>query len=120
YLDIYSPPEDFDSGTQRYYAFESGPALFVSVAVFGTDYSPGSPQYQWLERTLASSTQPWKFVFMHWGPYSCSIVHGSNMTVREVLAPLFERYGVDIVFSGHDHDYERSHPVQESGTGATG
>jgi len=111
YLDNLFLPTDVPGGTERYYSFETGPALFVSVDADTSDYSPGSPQGTWLESTLASSTRPWKFVFLHQPPYSCSYTHGSNMGARQALSPLFERYGVDIVFTGHDHGYERSRPV---------
>jgi hypothetical protein len=56
---------------------------------------------------LAGTSQPWRFVFFHIPPYS-SGGHGSNLDVRQALGPLFEQYGVAIVFNGHDHDYERS------------
>ena len=98
-------------GTERYYAFEAGPALFISLDVETSDYGPGSTQRDWLEKTLAASARPWKFAFMHDGPYSCSLVHGSNFAARESFSPLFERYGIDVVFAGHDHGYERSRPV---------
>ena len=51
--------------------------------------------------------QPWKFVVFHIPPYSTGR-HGSALSVRETLSPLFESNGVQIVFTGHDHDYERS------------
>jgi hypothetical protein len=71
------------------------------------DYTPGKPQYEWLVSDLAGTSKPWKFVFFHIPPYS-SGGHGSDLNVRQTLAPLFEQYGVTIVFNGHDHDYERS------------
>jgi hypothetical protein len=70
-------------------------------------YAPGSPQYLWLQNDLASTHQPWKVVFFHVPPYS-SGPHGSNSLVARALEPLFTQYGVDLVFNGHDHDYERS------------
>jgi hypothetical protein len=71
------------------------------------DYTPGSAQYTWLENDLANTDKLWKIVFFHWPPYSTG-PHGSYKSVRYALGPLFAQYGVDLVFNGHDHDYERS------------
>ena len=68
-------------------------------------------QRAWLENDLATTTRKWKFVFLHHTPYSCAngiASIGSNATVRNNWNPLFEYYGVDVVFDGHDHIYERS------------
>jgi hypothetical protein len=101
YFDALSPPG-------RWYSFDRGDAHFVSLQVDGYGrYTPGQPQYEWLVNDLASTSKPWKFVFFHIPPYS-SGGHGSDLNVRQALAPLFEQYGVTIVFNGHDHDYERS------------
>jgi acid phosphatase type 7 len=56
-------------------------------------------------------------VYFHRSPYSSGGEHGSNLTVRQVFAPVFERHGVDLVLSAHDHDYERSIPWREFVTG---
>jgi hypothetical protein len=113
YLDNLILPTSVPDGNERFYAFEAGPALFVSLDVHTSSFAPGSPQHTWLEETLASSNHVWKFAFLHSGPYSCSRVHGSNLPVRQSFSPLFERYGMDVVFSGHDHGYERSKPVRD-------
>ena len=47
-------------------------------------------------------------VFFHIPPYSSGREHGSDLGVRAVMEPLFRQYGIDLVFNGHDHDYERS------------
>src|SRR5262249_23402175 len=79
--------------------------------------SPGDPtQRAWLANDLATTTRRWKFVFLHQTPYSCAngiASIGSNATVRNNWGPLFEYYGVDIVFDGHDHIYERSIPLDD-------
>jgi len=73
-------------------------------------YSTGSFQKAWLQTDLsAASTDPlidWIFVGFHHPPYSTG-QHGSNLIARLELGPLFETYGVDIVFNGHEHNYER-------------
>ncbi|HID61559.1 MAG TPA: hypothetical protein EYP49_02255 [Anaerolineae bacterium] len=101
YFDMLDPPGPW-------YSFDSGDAHFVCLQVDGYgDYTPGGSQYDWLVSDLAGTFKPWKFVFFHIPPYS-SGGHGSDLDVRQALAPLFEQYGVAIVFNGHDHDYERS------------
>ncbi len=101
YFDVLSPPGPW-------YSFDSGDAHFVCLQVDGYgNYAPGGTQYEWLVNDLAGTSKPWKFVFFHIPPYS-SGGHGSDLNVRQTLSPLFEQYGVTIVFNGHDHDYERS------------
>jgi predicted phosphodiesterase len=94
-------------GNERWYTFDYGNARFVCLEVDGfADFGPGSEQYAWLEETLAANTQPWLFVYFHIPPYT-SIQDDSEANVRQALSHLFEWYGVDMVFNGHAHSYER-------------
>ncbi|MBM4465902.1 MAG: hypothetical protein FJ014_10175 [Chloroflexi bacterium] len=103
YFDLFHLPNN-----ERYYSFDYGHAHIVALEVDGyQDYSAGSAQYNWLASDLAGTSQPWRFVFFHFPPYS-SGSHGDDLTAQRDLVPLFEQYGVQIVFNGHDHDYERS------------
>lgn len=95
------------------YAYTFGNSRFI---IFDSNDSvePGSEQYEWLSQQLdfASKMPRIKHIFvsMH-HPAFCSCHHASDDEVRDIqryLAPLFEAYGVDIVFSGHCHFYERS------------
>ncbi len=95
------------SGSERYYSFDYGNAHFVSLDT-NISYSAGSAQYTWFVNDLQSTTKPWRFVYFHHPPYSSSL-HGSNTTVRAQLCPVIEANGVQMVFNGHDHDYERSY-----------
>jgi len=95
-------------GNEHWYAFDYGNARFVCLQVDGVaDFRPGSEQYNWLEGTLAANTQPWLFVAFHVPPYT-SVRDDLEDDVRQALAPLFERYGVDVAFNGHKHNYERN------------
>ncbi len=80
-----------------------------SVLVVGLDSTDmGNPdQLAFLEERLASSSATWKIVAVHHPPYSAGY-QGSSVDVREIVAPLARRYGVQLVLSGHDHDYQRS------------
>jgi 3',5'-cyclic AMP phosphodiesterase CpdA len=103
YFDAFHLP-----GNERWYSFDYGNVHLVALEVDGyASIAPGSEQIAWLENDLAQTAQPWKVVFFHIPPYS-SGAHGSDLTVRAALEPIFIRYGVDLVFNGHDHDYERS------------
>jgi 3',5'-cyclic AMP phosphodiesterase CpdA len=79
------------------------------VLVIGLDSNhPDDPdQLAWLERTLRASSAPWRIVALHHPPYSAGY-QGSSEAARDAFVPLFERYGVQLVLSGHDHDYQRS------------
>jgi len=83
------------------------------------DFNPGSEQYQWLEQQLADAQQKSKFTFVQYhhtaygsGPHSVPMdkkgFSGQFGIPMRVLQPLFMKYGVDIVFSGHDELMERS------------
>ena len=106
YFDAFHLPHN-----ERWYAFDYGPVHFVGLQVDGyADWSPGSPQYEWLENDLIATDKQWKVVFFHVPPYS-SGPHANDPyvpTLRETLPPLLARHGVNLVFNGHDHDYERS------------
>lgn len=67
-------------------------------------------QRRFVETSLAQSTARWKIVALHHPPYSAGY-QGSSVHVREVYSPIFEKYGVQLVLSGHDHDYQRSKPI---------
>jgi len=87
-----------------YWSFDYGPAHFAVVDQY-TDYSSGSTQLNWLEDDLATTTKEWNFVIFHAPGYSAGGSHGDNIAVRNRIQPLCEQYGVDIVFSGHNHYY---------------
>jgi hypothetical protein len=110
YTDVYYLPENAPSGhEEEYYSFDWGNAHFVALDT-NQNYGVYSTQGNWLVNDLQTSMQPWKFVFFHHPPYS-SGKHGSSIEVRDRLVPVFETYGVDVVFTGHNHDYERTCPI---------
>ena len=81
-----------------------------SAVAAATTITPASPQYQWLENQLSSTMSSTDFtvVTFHYPLFSTG-QHGSDdKQVAADLVPLFEQYGVDAVFNGHDHNYERS------------
>lgn len=109
-------------------AFVGGPAPLVPAASTGNPpITPGTSLYvrgysggeqtRWLERTLeqarADRSIDWIVVQMHQLACSSSATgNGSDLGIREAWLPLFDRFEVDLVLNGHDHDYERSFPVR--------
>jgi len=96
-----------ESGNKDYYSVTKGNSHLIALDVDDHSiYGPGTDQYKWLEADLkkAQSTSKHIFVFFHVAPYSIGS-HGMNPEVQEKLCPLFIKYGVRIVFNGHDHNY---------------
>ena len=91
----------------RWYAEHLGPVLFIGLDSTQPD---DADQRAWLETTLAGATEPWRVVALHHPPYSAGY-HGSQQAVRDAFEPLFAEYGVQLVLTGHDHDYQRSVPI---------
>jgi 3',5'-cyclic AMP phosphodiesterase CpdA len=108
----------FNMGGERYYTFRAskgGVAKIVSggVRFFALDSTYiDAQQLAWLEKELSSSSSDWKIAFFHHPLYSSGRTHGSSLDLRQALEPLFVKYGVSVVFSGHDHIYERVKPQQ--------
>jgi hypothetical protein len=96
----------FNMNEQRYYTFTKGNVRFFSI---DTDYLDPK-QLVWLEKELGNSGSDWKIAFFHHALYSSASFHGSAIETRAVLEPLFVRFGVQVVFAGHDHVYERVKP----------
>jgi hypothetical protein len=109
-------------------AFVAGPSPLVPAASTGNPpIAPGTSLYvrgysrgeqtRWLEETLRRAAEDkdidWIVVQMHQDALTSSKTgNGSDKGIREAWLPLFDRYGVDLVLCGHDHDYERSYPVR--------
>lgn len=90
-----------------WWARHLGDVLLVGL---DSNHADDPDQRAWLERTLAAATERWRIIVVHHPPYSAGY-QGSSEQVREAFVPLFERYGVQLVISGHDHDYQRSVPI---------
>jgi 3',5'-cyclic AMP phosphodiesterase CpdA len=67
-------------------------------------------QLDWLDKQLTASGSDWKICFFHHPPYSSGEAHGSDTTLRAQVEPVFIKYGVNAVFTGHEHFYERIKP----------
>lgn len=100
---LYKP---FNMGGERYYSFRKNDVAFF---VLDSTYMDRT-QLDWLEKQLRNSNSAWKICYFHHPLYSDGKFHGSDLDLRARVAPLFQKYGVNVVFSGHDHVYERIKP----------
>jgi len=100
--------QNFNMNGKEYYRFKKGSVAFYSL---NSNYMD-KKQVEWLESELSKDTSDWKVCFFHHPPYSSAKKHGSDNQLREVVEPIFVKYGVDVVLSGHDHVYERIKPQQ--------
>ncbi len=130
------PPAAGQTETTRglWYAFTAGSVRVVSLANDDICYQDGGDSYvrgyskgaqqAWLEKELAASRGDpaidWIVVCMHQVAISTADrANGADLGIRETWLPLFDKYGVDLVVCGHEHHYERSHPIHGAEANAT-
>lgn len=123
YYSIFSLPANGQAGgvasnTEAFYSYNYGNIHFVSLDSYGWEtgntrlYDTLGPQMTWLKQDLAANTQQWTVIYFHHPPYT-KTSHNSDtetelINMRQRVVRIFERYGVDMVLSGHSHGYERS------------
>ena len=98
----------FNMDGKRYYSFKA-PKQDVRFFALESTYLT-TEQIGWFETELRGSNEDWKIAFFHHPPYSSGEKHGSHAPIREALEPLFIKYNVSVVLTGHDHFYERIKP----------
>jgi calcineurin-like phosphoesterase family protein len=97
----------FNMNGERFYTFSPKPG--VRFFALDSNYMD-KVELQWLEKELAASGADWKIAFFHHPLYSSGGAHGSDLQLRGLLEPIFLKYGVDLVLTGHEHFYERIKP----------
>jgi hypothetical protein len=127
YQTYFAVPGQTEVTRGLWYAFTVGAVRVISIANDDVTYQDGGDSYvrgysggaqkAWLEAELANSRASrdidWIVVCMHQVAISTADkFNGADLGVREEWAPLFDRYGVDLVVCGHEHHYERSHPIR--------
>ena len=106
----------FNTGGRRYYTFKPeqkglGDVVGPSVRFFMLDTENlDVTQILWLRRELASSESEWKIAVFHRPMYTSGRYALPAQQFRRLLEPAFLLHGVSVVFSGHEHFYERTHP----------
>jgi 3',5'-cyclic AMP phosphodiesterase CpdA len=96
----------YNMNGQRYYTYARNNVRFLALDSNRMDRK----QLEWIEATLSGAREDWKICYFHHPLYSNAARHGSSVDLRVLLEPLFVKYGVNVVFSGHDHVYERVKP----------
>jgi hypothetical protein len=99
---------------EEWYSFDYGNVHFVVLNDTAPETLIRGEEADWLEADLAAvdrSVTPWVIAMHHKPPYSCSN-HGSQRVPREAWQPIYDAHAVDLVINGHDHNYERSHPIR--------
>ena len=98
--------QPFNMNGQRYYSYVRNNVRFLALDSTLMD----AKQIAWIEATLQDAREEWKICYFHHPLYSNAERHGASVELRLQLEPIFNRRGVDVVFSGHDHVYERLKP----------
>jgi tartrate-resistant acid phosphatase type 5 len=121
YLDNFFFPENRPA---RYYTFSFG-GLADFFALDSTDntstgppapqYGRNSPQWPWLQQALGESTAPWKIPYFHHPPFTAGPAHPSSFAALHHWMQLFERSGVKVVFTGHEHNLQFSQDNDATG-----
>ncbi len=109
------------SGSKSYYSFDVGDVHFLSLDSYGKENANSTKLYDtlgaqalWVKNDLATNTKRWTIVYFHHPPYT-KTSHDSDLelsdlgAMRENFIRILERYGVDLILSGHSHGYERSY-----------
>jgi hypothetical protein len=93
-------------GGKPYYSYATKNVRFFALDSNKVDQQ----ELAWLETALKTSQDDWKICFFHHPLYSDGGTHGPSVDVRVLFEPLFVAYGVNVIFAGHDHIYERLTP----------
>jgi hypothetical protein len=100
--------EHFNMNGQEYYRLSKGEVSFYALNSTYIDQR----QLKWMTDELAKDASKWQIAFFHHPPYSSGKRHGSSNDIREMIEPLIVTSGIDAVFVGHEHFYERIKPQQ--------
>jgi hypothetical protein len=96
----------FNMNGERYYTFVRRNVRFLAL----DSTLMNAKQIAWIEATLQNAREDWKICYFHHPLYSNADRHGASVDLRVLLEPVFIKHGVNVVFSGHDHVYERLKP----------
>ena len=122
YFEIFTLPKNGEAGgisslTEAYYSFNYANIHFACLESTTDSFRAAeSNMLNWLKSDLAANTQHWTIVYFHHPPYSKGS-HDSDtdmklIEMRQNIVPVLESYGVDLVLTGHDHTYTRSHLIK--------
>ncbi len=105
---------------KTYYSFDMNNVHFVFIDPY-IDYEPGSVQYQFIEQDLRNAASnpkiDWTFVAESIPIYTSPSDHPADSNIRDIYHPLFDKYGVDLVFTSDNHNYQRTFPLKYNSEG---
>jgi hypothetical protein len=112
FTDRFNLPKELNTGTRQgtVYSFDYGN---VHIAIMNTQCGSSNfkKQSEWLKTDMKKSNKPWKIVALHRGPYGATY---DTTDIRNAWAPVFDELKIDLVLSGHDHNYVRSYPMKNN------
>ena len=122
YFSIFSTPANGEAGgvasnNPAYYSYDYGNIHFLSLDSYGRVgsekmYDTTGAQVNWIKADLAANNKKWVIAYWHHPPYTMgshnSDSEGDLVNIRSKFIRILERYGVDMIITGHSHDYERS------------
>jgi hypothetical protein len=112
FLDTFIFPQNGPIGVtpERNYYIDYGNARIAVIDSTQDETALQTKIAPWLEKVMTHSNAVWKFAVMHHPAYS-SGPHGDTARIQKVLSPVFAKLHIDVVFAGHDHQYERFKPI---------
>lgn len=121
YYSIFSLPKNAEvggvaSGSESYYSYNYANIHFIVLDSYGESRDSTGDMVEWLKQDLLANTQEWTVAYWHHPPYTKGSHDSDNLLlydvelpqIRRQIVPILERFGVDLVLSGHSHSYERS------------
>ena len=101
--------------SQTYYSFNRENAHFLIMDP-NTEHGINSNQFKFVQDDLHSASLNqsinWIFVVEHVPIYTSQSEHAADSTIRDIYHPLFDKYGIDLVISGDNHNYQRTFPLK--------
>jgi acid phosphatase type 7 len=113
YTEVFDVPRNGPPGTpaEHNYWFDYGNCRFVVLDTEASEATLRDCVAPWLERTLQGPDLRWRFVAFHVPPYTGG-KYAPNPVIQRTLVPALEAGGADLVFNGHDHNYQRTAPLR--------
>ena len=100
---------------KTYYSFDMYNVHVTIIDPF-IDYAPSSVQYQFIKQDLRNAYNnpniDWRFIVETTPIYTSPSQHPGNSTIRDIYNPLFDKYGIDLVFTSDNHNYQRTFPLK--------
>lgn len=118
YLNLFTlPTNEIEGFNEYFYSYDYGDVHFIVIDTQKDELAEFKPdlfakELAWAEKDLASTNKPWKVVLMHKHIFNFR-VDGSYNDIGNAFMPLFDKYKVDVVFTGHIHSYRRTVPLYE-------